>query len=364
MRVLWVLARYAANRLVGRHILELEKAASKAMVLVEAETVAAVPAITLPGAFDTVATADELSTVAMQREFLAATHHVQNPTIAYVLSEACVLGNWIWTSRHRIGLTHLATRRWQWPIAVDHALLGTVDLPFFGHWLTEDCPLALLGERLDVPVLVPGATSSAHKREYARLLCLKTMEAQNAVVSELIIVRDYNAQNALKRQHLAEMRARLAKGRTKGRFDRLYLTRGGAWSSRNADNEEAIQAALQAAGFMVIDPTELSIDRLLGLAWGAEVVVGVEGSQLSHAIFFLRDGGKLCSLQPPTRFTAILKHWCDSVGIVFGFAVGEQTDTGWAIDPARVLHTIALLEKAQWSAAAGDAAAKERDRPA
>lgn len=59
MRVLRVLACYAANRLVGRHVLELEQAASRAMVLYEAETVAAVPAITLPGALDAVATADE-----------------------------------------------------------------------------------------------------------------------------------------------------------------------------------------------------------------------------------------------------------------------------------------------------------------
>lgn len=126
----------------------------------------------------------------MRCAFLAATHHVQNPSIAYVLSEACVLGNWIWTSHHRIRLTYLAMRRRQGPIAVDHALLDTVDSPFFGHWLTEDCPPALLGERLNVPVLVPGATSSAHKSEYASLLCLKTIEAQSAVVSELIIVRN------------------------------------------------------------------------------------------------------------------------------------------------------------------------------
>lgn len=93
------------------------------------------------------------------------------------------------------------------------------------------------------------------------------------------------------------------------------------------------------------------------------MVVGVEGSQLSHEIFFLHDGGKMCAMQPPTRFTTILKHWCDSVGIAFGFVVGEQTATGWAIEPARILHTIALLEDAPSLAPAGDAAAKRRTYP-
>jgi hypothetical protein len=343
VRALWVVACYFANRLAGRHAAELEEAASETLVLSDFEVVGGVPAISLPGAFDAVAQADELSTIEMQREFLDEVFHEERPTKAFLLRDACILGNQIWTRRHRLQFSHLSPQRWRWPVAMERALLGTVDLPFFGHWLTEDCPRALIGEELDVPVIVAPATESLHKTQYRKLLSLKTVEARNALVAELIVVRDHNSQNKLKRRHLQEMRARLARGRAKGLYERLYLSRGQAWSSRSPLNEPQLQAALQASGYVVVDPTELTIERLLELAWGAEVVIGVEGSQLTHAIFFMRDGGCLCSLQPPTRFTAILKHWCDSMGVRFGFVVGEAVQDGWTVDPKRVLETVDLL---------------------
>ena len=89
-------------------------------------------------------------------------------------------------------------------------------------------------------VVVPGATSSPHKRQYAELLNLATTVAQNALVDQLIVVRDHNAQNALKRRQLQQMRARLGRGRAKGRHDKLYLLRGARWSSRSPANEAGL----------------------------------------------------------------------------------------------------------------------------
>jgi hypothetical protein len=60
----------------------------------------------------------------------------------------------------------------------------------------------------------------------------------------------------------------------------------------------------------------------------ANIVIGVEGSHLSHSIYPIKDGGSIIVLQPPNRFSMVLKDFTDCLDMNFGFLVGTEKEGG------------------------------------
>jgi hypothetical protein len=80
----------------------------------------------------------------------------------------------------------------------------------------------------------------------------------------------------------------------------------------------------------------------MDVALESEVVVSVEGSQMTHALATLRDGGTLIALQPPDRFNNNYADLCDCAGLRYGFIVGERVQGGFRVDIPQLL---ALLDR-------------------
>ncbi len=77
---------------------------------------------------------------------------------------------------------------------------------------------------------------------------------------------------------------------------------------------------------------------------GAEVVAGVEGSQLTHGVVAMPEDSTLFVLQPPLRATSVLKLFTDRARQRFSFVVGEGGDTDFRVDIGEVHRTLDLCE--------------------
>ena len=98
-------------------------------------------------------------------------------------------------------------------------------------------------------------------------------------------------------------------------------------------NEEVLAERLEGRGFRILCPTEHSVDEILDVCMDAKVVVGVEGSNLCHALLVMQAGATLVTLQPPHRFNNILKTYCDGLGMRYAFTVGHSSPEGFFVEP-------------------------------
>lgn len=176
--------------------------------------------------------------------------------------------------------------------------------------------------KLNVPYL---------RRQFRRL--------QNANIQELTIFTDF-AQNSLKATRYRTLRSRLKQSfaYTSVRPG-VYIKRGITGEARVLDNEAAIEAALQQAGFDVIEPARLTASEISRRILGAQIIVSVEGSHLSHAIYSVADGGTFVVLQPPDRFAMPYKEFTDRLDMRFAFLVGDKATNGFTI-PLDDLHQL------------------------
>jgi hypothetical protein len=60
--------------------------------------------------------------------------------------------------------------------------------------------------------------------------------------------------------------------------------------------------------------------------------MGVEGSQIPHALLTMADKGVLCCLQPPSRFANTFKGYTDCLDMRYAMLVGYAAPGGFRID--------------------------------
>jgi hypothetical protein len=78
---------------------------------------------------------------------------------------------------------------------------------------------------------------------------------------------------------------------------------------------------------------------------GARVVMGVEGSHLCHALYAMAEGGGLCVLQPPNRFTCINKDFADCLGLRYAFLTGTEAAAGFRVEVKDLNRLLDKLER-------------------
>src|SRR5690606_17606470 len=98
-------------------------------------------------------------------------------------------------------------------------------------------------------------------------------------------------------------------------------------------------------GWTVLDAEVATLDELLDALVSADIVAGVEGSQLAHLYYSMRPGKVVLMLMPPDRFNLLYKDFCDRLDLVFGFHVGCTTPAGWEIDLPGLLRLVDLAER-------------------
>ena len=273
---------------------------------------------------------------------------VHGATRAYLITEAQLLRGHVFKGRmmHRVADWPLPLLAEVPSLEIESAALASTQygVRFFGHWLIDDLPLALACVRLAEAVTIE-REMTPHQRGYMSKLCIDVRPLVNAHFRELIILDDV-AQNNFKRQRLQEIRRRLAEPADRPATRGVMLLRGTSGARRTLLNESAIAKELSSNGFRVVDPQSSSADQVIDACRGAKIVIGVEGSQLSHGLLGVVDGGAMVVLQPPFHFSNAHKDCCDCLGFAYGFVVGRPMADGFIIEPREVLRIIEKVERA------------------
>jgi Glycosyltransferase 61 len=175
---------------------------------------------------------------------------------------------------------------------------GMAGSTWFGHWLMDELPLQMLASLFAPPI---AQVRPEHRDEpgYRELLKLTPPKrVGTAMISRLTIIDEFG-QNPNKARRYWQIREQLAL-RPKG-ADRVFLSRGSWGSARPLRNEKGLLDRFAAEGYAIVDISTTSLSELLGVLNGASLVVSVEGSHLTHALYAMADFGTMIILNPPER---------------------------------------------------------------
>lgn len=203
---------------------------------------------------------------------------------------------------------------------------------YFGHWITDALSLELAAEILAVSAITPAQKFYKHESEYRSLLGLDPLLVNRAKCKKLMILDDFAA-NQFKLDRFLQIRERI-KSKIKPIHSRhgVMFLRKQSGNKRVLVNELEVADFLRSQGFIVIDSEMLTATDIMRQVLEAKIVIGVEGSQLTPAIYALSETGTILTLQPPDRFSTCHKEYTDCLGMHYGFLVGDQVEGGFQIN--------------------------------
>lgn len=338
----WVLERMIVRRRPG-----LEEVAARSWEISPATTETSRPAIYLDDALDRINGYTPWGSKEHEMERVLGGTGDHAATIAYLLENVRISGPMLYRgafkARHGYGpeRSFSDTPRHN-ALNEAHLVSNFAGSLFFGSFLIDIAVEMLPGEAENGIGMV--TNHYEHEPGYRQLLALpRPPRAENTSVRKLVIYSDF-AQNALKKERYRELRRRLRThfpGATAGRG--VYLKRGADGEPRIIVNESEIERTLAARGYDVVEPATLDAHEISRRCLNASVVVSVEGSHLSHAIYALADDGAYLVLQPPDRFAMPYKEVSDCLDQRFAFEVGTPAEGGFTIEPGRLQRLLDRL---------------------
>jgi len=211
---------------------------------------------------------------------------------------------------------------------------------FFGHWLLDDLPRhnALRAMAADPFVVAPAA--STHQQQYLQTFGLAPRLLGDSLVRRLSVLEEGSMQTFKARELAALSTALRASAAPLPAPDGVMLLRGGSGRKRLLVNEPALADMLAARGFRIVDPMTSSVAEMAASCANAPVVVGIEGSHMTHAVLALGTGAAFITIQPPFKFDNTCKPYCDALAIKYGFTVGTAAEGGFQIEADRLLRMI------------------------
>lgn len=336
-------AHFARNRVgVAADI----RARAKRRELCPEEHTRAEPAVMLPNQlerlrnFDNGAQKDRLFRSALG----AVMRHA--PSVAYTLENATLVAGSVYAGGDRLRIR--ALKECLAPAALeefDRAALctGLTGDLYFGHFLTEDIPQMLLADAFGEPFRLP-ARDWPHLGAYRDALGTSWREAKAARFRALTFFDDY-AQNSLRTTRYRRLRARLRrKIAAAAPGSRIYIRRGKTGSARAPVNEAAVETALVARGFSVLDIEATPPRDFIAALLDAKVVASVEGSNMMHAVYTIADTGGGLVLMPPMRPKITNKDRFDGLGLPCAIHVGEDLGERWRVNLDEMEETLDRLE--------------------
>ena len=96
---------------------------------------------------------------------------------------------------------------------------------------------------------------------------------------------------------------------------RVFISRGSSGTPRAMQNEAELQERFRAEGFSILEMATCSFSDLLNVLNGASLVVSVEGSHLTHALFMMADYASMVILNPPERTMTVLADLAPYFGL-------------------------------------------------
>jgi hypothetical protein len=216
---------------------------------------------------------------------------------------------------------------------------------FFGHWLRDDCATHLLAGDDVTPMSMP-TPNWPDKAGYLKLFGQSYIELDRGHIKQLVLFDDIH-QNRHKANRLRRLRSHIFKNQTSPPLNHIiYLVRGKGAKDRVVINEKEIIDTLRHRGVKIIEAETMTVQELIVELYGARIIVSIEGSQLSHALYTLRDGGGVLAILEPDRFMNPHMDWTRALGMHYGVVIGERRATGLHVEVDSLLRTIDLLDAA------------------
>jgi len=243
---------------------------------------------------------------------------------------------------HPLKLLPLATSRIE---RVPRALycMSGVSHTFFGHWLQDACPTALLQKEGEA-LLLTNPPAWQHAGQYVQAFGFRPQLRHLLYVDQLTVYEDHG-QGSSKRRRYAELRRRLEvayPGSSQG-GSRVYFRRGATGIARLIANEDAVIDSLKARGFEVFDLLGASAQDIINRFRHADFVVSVDGSHLNHLYFTMQSGAKMMTFVPANRFTMNQVGYCTAAGLRYGFMVAEPAAAGYVVSIPEMNATLDLM---------------------
>lgn len=213
---------------------------------------------------------------------------------------------------------------------------------WFGNWLLNDCLAYRLAEAAGKPV-TSMPVRGGHADRYEQLLQVTPERVANVHFDELILFDDLH--NNSNRQARAQYnRGLLLAGRDPKSVPGVFLYRGRSGDARILENEDEIAERFESEfGFRTLYLDRMSADQLADAIGGARLAVGVEGSQMAHAVLAMAPGSTLLTLQPADRVTTSMKLLTDCWQQRFAMVIGQGPATGYRVDWDRILRVMDLI---------------------
>lgn len=255
-------------------------------------------------------------------------HH--RPTTAFELREVVLSHGHLFTHGlvHRVGRSAVPWFTSRDLTYADEAVLASsaYGIRYFGHWLADDLPLTLAARSIGRPISLL-TSPTPHQIGYLQLLGLQVDVPSGARFHKLVVLDDVG-QNDYKRERYAALRELGRPSATPIGGRMVMLLRGDSGERRVLQNEAQVADAFVRRGGTVIDTRTCTVAEIIAACFDAELVLGVEGSQLVNGLAWMSDRGTVVVLQPPQRFSVLHKDRCDCVGIRFAFIVGDPREGG------------------------------------
>ena len=323
--------RYGVKRRLHLDVDLLESAAS-VDELHRGEIITGNPCIALPGQYERIEAGAFGIDIAKEIAELQGAPRKIGPTLRYTFDDVLISDATIY-GRGRRKMFNLQAP----PVPIRTTRIGSARLgglrrgrcpqlvyrlPFLRTLAADDSATHLLASEYGTPISMP-TPSWPDQAGYLAVFGQSSVAPRRARIRRLVLFEDIT-QNAHKAARFRRLRALVAHGRAAPATRIVYLVRGSGGEQRLLVNEPEITEALARRGVVILQAEALGVQELLSALFGARLVISVEGSQLSHALYTLREAGGVLAIQPPNRFFNSHMDWARALGMRYGVVVGER----------------------------------------
>jgi glycosyl transferase family 61 len=338
-------ARCAIGRRLGFDV-NLLSFADSVEELHPAEQISGDPCISLPGQYDRVTACAFRVDLGKEVAALQGAPRKAAPTLRYVFDDVIVCDNIIYRRGRRKLFNLNIDGSHPSPPWAEHGQVtlrsSFIGCHFFGDWLLNDCATHLVADH-GHPVLSMPTPAWPDQGGYIELFGQDYGLLDRAHVRRIILFDDIS-HNSHKVKRLRKLRARVTRSGVTNTNRIVYVVRGASGERRALINEREILEALEKRGIVVVRAEALSVRELISELLGARIIIGVEGSQLAHAVYTLREEGGVLAIQPPARFFNAHLDWARALGMQYGIVVGEERQAGFFLPVDDLFRTIDLMD--------------------
>lgn len=342
------LASRVYRRIVG--YCELDTIADRVVRVSDVERFPLPEAIFLPGQLDRITgTHSGEASVAQEVQMTLDPELSNIESVAFLVRHAVVGRGRVstWTGYRDLSMRGTGRGIMRVDDSVDEAALCSTwqGNDYFAHFLFDDAAIHPLAARF-APPFFSGARGqrTAHGRDYLALFGMEHVERENLRVGQLWMFRDF-ALGPDKRERLRRMAARVREATVAPAPKAgAFIRRGTSGQIRRLENAAEVEAWCEAQGFAIVDPERQSVAEICAALKDVPLVIGVEGSQLVHALFTMARGGTLICIQPADRYNVIFRQLCGAMDLNWGFVVAGGTVAGFRLDINELSATVDLVQ--------------------